>query len=161
MPFYTIKLGHGAFGVVFKGKRIDRNENPAAAGSEEAALVGQQVAIKQITPKRINVHAKTHDDIENDCHEVRVLIKLSTMAKSPNVLHLCEYFWTGRFVYIVTEMLGMELLDWIKTQEQIPEASVRQITTVLLRAVAHLHDHGIIHRDLKLQNVLFKVCQRI
>lgn len=40
-------------------------------------------------------------------------------------------------------------------RKPLPEAQARQIVGDVSRAVGHLHRHHIIHRDIKLENVLY------
>lgn len=60
------------------------------------------------------------------------------------------------FFYLVTEYLsGDDLFSQINTLERrFREHECRKIITGILLAIKHLHDHNIIHRDIKLENIM-------
>lgn len=51
---------------------------------------------------------------------------------------------------------GGELFDYVKKQGWIDEIQAREIFSQIVAACSYFHNWGIIHRDLKLENVLFK-----
>lgn len=52
-----------------------------------------------------------------------------------------------------------ELLDYILKLKHLEESMVRQIMYQLLTGLNHLHSQNIIHRDIKLENILIKNLQ--
>jgi serine/threonine protein kinase len=55
-------------------------------------------------------------------------------------------------------MLGMDLRDWFKTHRQpLTERVASEVAQRVLSAIEFCHDHGVMHRDLKPDNILFKV----
>lgn len=51
---------------------------------------------------------------------------------------------------------GGELLQHVEEQGRIPELDSRKIVLQIINAMSFCHNRGIVHRDLKLENVLFK-----
>lgn len=49
-----------------------------------------------------------------------------------------------------------EIYQYLRNRHDtgLPEAETRKIFKEIVQAVAYLHEHGIIHRDLKLSNIL-------
>jgi serine/threonine protein kinase len=72
-----------------------------------------------------------------------------------------EYYWTYNTgkgtLHIVTEFLGQELEVWRRSQPRLLESTVKEISSVILNALTYISARNIIHRDIKLSNILFRV----
>lgn len=83
-----------------------------------------------------------------------------SMLKSidhPNVLKYYECYVDDHNYYIVTEYCpGGELLSFIVKERGINDWQAAYIMKQVLSAVAYCHNRGIVHRDLKVENVLVK-----
>lgn len=88
--------------------------------------------------------------------EVQVLWELRT-AGGNHTLHLVDYFEQGAQGLLVTEYLsGGELFSRCSRRDYIfTETKCKIFTTSLLRALAFIHTAGIIHLDVKPENVMF------
>jgi serine/threonine protein kinase len=58
---------------------------------------------------------------------------------------------------MITELLAEELEVWRQKQKTLMESSVKTICGVILNALDYIHSRKVIHRDIKLQNILFRV----
>eukprot|EP00873_Tetraselmis_striata_P040972 jgi/Tetstr1/461236/TSEL_006366.t1 len=85
--------------------------------------------------------------------EIRLLQRLS----HPNVLQYREHFDKRSKLCIVTELLrGQDLFSDIEERGSYTEEQSRVIMKQLLEGIAHMHSRNIVHRDLKLENVMLR-----
>merc|ERR1739844_253956 len=72
-----------------------------------------------------------------------------------NIIQLIEYFEEPKHFYLIFEKInGGSLLNHIQQRINFKEAEVSKIIKDLAEAIKHLHQQGIAHRDIKLDDVL-------
>lgn len=104
-------------------------------------LTSSRVAIKQI-PKDVSA------SLTREIHHHRQL-------HHPNICQLYEVIATESFIWLVTELCsGGELFDYLAEKKRLTEEETRSIFGQLCLAVGYAHDKGVVHRDLKLENIL-------
>ena len=84
-------------------------------------------------------------------------VEILSSIDHPNVIKLFERIDGLRNVFLVMEFVAKESLqDLLEKQPagRFSEAKVRRMMIQLVGAVAYLHSRNMVHRDLKLQNVL-------
>lgn len=130
-------IGTGGFSVVKLA--IDKRTNKEYACKIMALPpAGQQVGENE----------STREDIFK---EIDILCGLN----HENVIYLREYFEEGDKVYLITELLtGGELLDAVLQRGNYTESEARNCFVQLLRGIEYLHSRHVVHRDLKLENLL-------
>ena len=75
----------------------------------------------------------------------------------PNIIKFYEAYHDNMWFYIVMEYCsGGELLDHLTNKKFLREREAADIMYKLFSAVNHMHHRGIVHRDLKLDNVLYQ-----
>ncbi|WVR06559.1 hypothetical protein IAU60_003590 [Kwoniella sp. DSM 27419] len=72
-----------------------------------------------------------------------------------NIVHLYEIIATESHIWLVTELCsGGELFDYLVERGRMLEGEGRRLFGELAVAVGWMHRQGVVHRDLKLENVL-------
>jgi tRNA A-37 threonylcarbamoyl transferase component Bud32/ribosomal protein S27E len=124
------KLGTGAFGTVWKARdtRLDR-----------------WVSIKIPRHRRLEPA-----EAEKFLREARAAAQL----RHPNIVSVHEVGREADLIYIVCDFVeGVSLAEWLIGHRMSPREAAR-LGAKLARALQHAHDSGVIHRDVKPQNVL-------
>ncbi|KAJ3208725.1 Serine/threonine-protein kinase plk4 [Entophlyctis luteolus] len=130
-------IGRGGFAVVHQ------------AVSKYSTSYGEEVAVKIIDKVLI---AKS-----NLMERVAMEISIHSSVNHPSIVQLYTHFQTTTHVYLVTELCrNGELYRYIQRRNGgcLSEAEARGALEEIVKGVLYLHAHGIIHRDLKLSNVL-------
>ncbi|KAM5347586.1 hypothetical protein ACJ41O_007410 [Fusarium nematophilum] len=74
----------------------------------------------------------------------------------PHIARLYEVIVTENMVWMVLEYCsGDELYNHLLEHGPLPVSKVQKIFTQLVGAVCYVHNHSCVHRDLKLENILF------
>ncbi|KAI3377933.1 hypothetical protein L3Q82_009062 [Scortum barcoo] len=125
------KLGQGSFGVVYEATHIETQT---------------KWAIKEVCrPAAGSSKVKMLD------HEINILRQVN----HANIIHLQEVYVTAKMTYLVTELcVGGELKQLLQQRKFFTEDETRHIIHTLADAVVYLHKRDIVHRDLKLENIL-------
>jgi len=122
------RLGAGGFGVVWSARdeTLDRD-----------------VAVKRIplTPG---------DDGERATREALASARLA----HPAIVALYEACPTDDAFYLISELVDGDTLAELIAEDALADSEILQIGVALCSALAHAHERGVIHRDVKPQNVL-------
>ncbi|XP_077071156.1 NUAK family SNF1-like kinase 1 isoform X2 [Siphateles boraxobius] len=107
----------------------------------------QQVAIKSIRKERLR------DDL--DRAHIQREIEITASLTHPNIIRLYEVFESGERIVMVMEYAsGGELYEYIQEKQRLSEDEARHFFGQITSAVHYCHKNGVVHRDLKLENVL-------
>lgn len=81
--------------------------------------------------------------------------KAIALLSHPNIVKVYDVSFGERLQYIVMEYVdGITLKEYIQKQSAITWNDAVFFTTQILRALQHAHDKGIVHRDIKPQNII-------
>jgi calcium-dependent protein kinase len=142
------ELGKGCFGAVSLVKHK----------SNGAAYAMKHLALKSINgPFMVNLYLALRE------------IELMKKLDHPHVIKLYEVFRGDEDLYLVMELCsGGELQEKLEAMpgmptpapfpesvSRFPEEQTKVLARDILSAIAYLHTNGIVHRDLKLENVMF------
>ena len=127
------ELGRGGMAIVFKAreKQLERD-----------------VAIK-VLPFSL---AFDKEFVERFQREARTSAKL----EHPSIIPIYRVGKSGRAIYFVMKFLrGKPLSSVLAARGTLPPAEIRQILVQVARALAYAHKSGIVHRDIKPDNIMF------
>lgn len=126
-------IGGGAFAVVYLATRDD----------------GVKVAVKEF---RIPSDPRQKDDFQHLYEQEReVLRRMGSHPLVPDFLD--DFHFDGRN-YLVQEYIeGPSLSDLLAAGERPPETRIIEWALKLCEAAVYLHEHGVIHHDLKPENI--------
>lgn len=124
-------LGKGSYSTVKRAHHIETQT---------------EVAIKILTPgNRCDMV-----DIERE-------IAILKLLRHPNIINLLDVIQEGdgSKMYLVFELVnGGDLFDYTIARGRLSEREARRIMREVVSAVAYCHAHMVVHRDLKLENLL-------
>ncbi len=98
-----------------------------------------------------NEFAASEDFLRRFRNESKAIALLS----HPNIVKIYDVGFAEKIQYIVMEYIdGITLTEYIERQGVLKWRDAIHFTTQILRALQHAHDRGIVHRDIKSQNVM-------
>ncbi|MFP4395910.1 MAG: serine/threonine-protein kinase, partial [Anaerolineales bacterium] len=111
------------------------------------------VALKEMMPLP-NLSPNTLTQLrEQFQQEAKILARL----KHPHLVRVSDYFVEHGNAYLVMDFIkGHNLAEYIRHRGPLPEEQVVTWGRQLLKALAYCHAQGIIHRDVKPQNVIIQ-----
>nr|XP_023672273.1 serine/threonine-protein kinase PLK3-like [Paramormyrops kingsleyae] len=122
-------LGEGSFGKCYKMRDVCN---------------GEIFAVKVIP-------IEDSAGLEECLQEVDILKKL----QHRHVVSFSHYTEDENFMYIFMELCSRgSMLDIVQERESLTNAEVRYYMRQLISALKYMHDEGLVHRDLKLENLL-------
>lgn len=81
--------------------------------------------------------------------------KAIAVLSHPNIVKVYDVSFGDRIQYIVEEYIdGITLKDYLSQQKEIKWKEAIHFTIQILRALQHAHEKGIVHRDIKPQNIM-------
>ena len=132
------KLGRGGMGVVWRA--TDR-------------LLGRSVAVKELPYDETLSAAQARRQRDRTLREARAVAQLS----HPHIIVVHDVVEDDERPYIVMELIeGGSLADRLAHQGPVDAAEAARIGIALLGALAAAHAGGVLHRDLKPDNVLLE-----
>jgi polo-like kinase 1 len=124
-------LGKGGFAKCYEMKRVDTGKIFAAKVFDKKGLSNGRSRKKLIN--EIKLHKKLHH---------------------LNIVNFEHFFEDKENVYILLELCSNQTLnEMVKRRKRLKEIEVQCYSLQIIRALKYIHNHRIIHRDLKLGNL--------
>ena len=128
------ELGRGGMGIVFLARDIPLH---------------RLVAIKVLRQE----FASSDEHRERFRREARMTARLS----HPNIVPVHSFGEVGQFVYIIMKYVhGESLGERLRNNGSLPTEDARRILYHLALALDYAHREGVVHRDLKAENILIE-----
>lgn len=129
--FESSTLGEGAYGVVYKALDLHTNKH---------------VALKKI-------RLETEDE-GIPVTALREMALLQDLGDHPNLVKLDNVIIEPARLYLIFELVDMDLKKYMDLNSRLEPKLVQSYTAQMLAGLAHCHSLGVMHRDLKPQNIL-------
>ena len=141
-------------------KELERNDSN---GSNSSGAIDFNEIIARIRLKKQEIE-RLGDSVENVAIPESTIQFLSSFQKEilllmrldhPNVIKMHQIIDSPTETFVVMDLAhGGELADFITTSGKLPEKESRRLFRQLISALDHVHSANIVHRDLKLENIL-------
>lgn len=134
LEYYHIEklLGEGSYGKVYKATSV---------------LSSAPVAIKCYERSKIKS--------ETACRRIMQEIEILKYTCHPHIIRLYEIFENQKYIFMVIEYVDSgDLLNYLRRKGVFEESNFLVIFKQVIRALHYLHFNGILHRDVKLDNIL-------
>ena len=135
---YGRQIGHGAFGKVNIALHV---------------ASGRLVAIKTFNKK----HLKKKNAKQKIKNEIEMLSRL----RHPFISQILDSFETDTHIFIVMEYICGDLLGFIRKRGKLSETVSKIIFKQLIEGLKYIHHKKIVHRDIKLDNILIDLTNTI
>ena len=125
------ELGRGAMGTVYRAKDV---------------RLGRPVAIKMLHPMLTN---------ELGIARFQSEIRIAAGLHHPNIIGVHDSGEAdGRLFYVMDYLGGETLRDRLNREKQLSVEDALGIVEQLAAGLQHAHDHGVVHRDVKPENIV-------
>lgn len=133
-----LQIGKGGFGEVYSARK--------------KGLVNNNLAIKRVNLKSVSDIKQARDEIENEA------LKMYLLSSSSLIVHCYGFAHGSDYSYLIMELAPYgsiwNILKDKETYRVIPFEVKWHWITELVAAVAHIHSHKIVHKDIKADNIL-------
>ena len=149
-------IGKGQGGTVFAVEERSPAHLPALSGDRKdkpRVYACKMVDLATLSVDAINVKSRNarREEVVN---EIKIMM-VSSSGSHPNVQDLIDYVIEDDQAYIISSLYrGGDLAQVLEKHGCLREEHARKVMSGILNGLAHLHSRGVVHRDIKLENIL-------
>jgi eukaryotic-like serine/threonine-protein kinase len=134
------------------GGRYEIEELVGTGGMSSVYRARDSVLERRVALKVLHEHFSADPEyVERFRREARAIARLN----HPNIVTVIDRGEFGKRQFIVFEHIpGVNLKEVVEREGQLPVAQALALTHQIARGLAFAHQHGVVHRDVKPQNVL-------
>lgn len=138
------------------GKKLDgRYEITELIGVGGMAEVYKGIDVIDNKPVAIKILKKEYAENEEFLRRFRNESKAIAVLSHPNIVKIYDVGFSDKLQYIVMEYIdGITLKEYIEEEKVLTWKDTVHFVIQILRALQHAHDKGIVHRDIKPQNIM-------
>ncbi|MDE5771541.1 MAG: Stk1 family PASTA domain-containing Ser/Thr kinase [Ruminococcus sp.] len=138
------------------GKKLDgRYEITELIGVGGMAEVYKGVDVMDHKDVAIKILKKEYAENEDFLRRFRNESKAIAVLSHPNIVKIYDVGFSEKIQYIVMEYIdGITLKEYIEEEKVLTWKDTVHFVIQILRALQHAHDKGIVHRDIKPQNIM-------
>ncbi|WP_295153574.1 Stk1 family PASTA domain-containing Ser/Thr kinase [uncultured Ruminococcus sp.] len=138
------------------GKKLDgRYEITELIGVGGMADVYKAQDVMEDRPVAVKILKPEFSGDEEFLRRFRNESKAIAVLSHPNIVKIYDVGFTDEIQFIVMEYIdGITLKEFIEQQGVLKWKDALHFITQILRALQHAHDKGIVHRDIKPQNIM-------
>lgn len=121
--------------------------------AEDIDKLNEQCVVKQLAPK-VQSQTTLKKAVKLFKQEAQ---RLQELGEHPQIPNLLAYFEQDNYLYLVQQFInGDNLLKRIQENGRFREPEIRKLLLDLLPVLKFIHERGVIHRDIKPQNVIIR-----
>ncbi|MDE5584157.1 MAG: Stk1 family PASTA domain-containing Ser/Thr kinase [Ruminococcus sp.] len=138
------------------GKKLDgRYEITELIGIGGMAEVYKGIDVMDHKDVAIKILKKEYAENEDFLRRFRNESKAIAVLSHPNIVKIYDVGFSDKIQYIVMEYIdGITLKEYIEEEKVLTWKDTVHFVIQILRALQHAHDKGIVHRDIKPQNIM-------
>jgi tRNA A-37 threonylcarbamoyl transferase component Bud32 len=115
------------------------------------------LALHKLSKKLVALKLLNKEFLKNETSKAKVMQEVDILIRfrHPNVVKLFETFESNKHIIVVMELCaGGDLLNYVRKRRRLKETYAKYIFKQIIEGIAHVHAKGVLHRDIKLDNIL-------
>lgn len=115
------------------------------------------LGLQRLTNRLVAIKSLELNKLKDETRKKKILCEVKILGRlsHPGVIRLLEVFENQKYVFLVMELAANgDLLKTLKKLGSVSEAKARKYFFQIAHGLKYIHDNKIIHRDIKLDNIL-------